>query len=133
MQDPVDHTLSAESIEKLKASEKKGREEGKYKTKYDFCKVECYDIYGNHVITYNNKEEAAKQLNVRVQNIMRAASGYKKGLILRPYGYHVRYSDSKVPVQKFEPNLQYIGAYYNFYYIDENGNEQKAFDNLRDA
>ena len=43
LQDPITHELSEQSKLKLSTSIKSGRIQGKYKTKYDFCKIECYD------------------------------------------------------------------------------------------
>lgn len=134
LQDPISHELSEQSKQKLSQSVRAGLAAGKYKTKYDFCKVECYDYWGNYITTFDNKEDAAKKLNVDVQAIMHAAGGYKKGVCLRANGgCRLRYSDSTVPVQTFEGNPQYIGKYYDFYYIDENGNEQFAFSSVKDC
>lgn len=128
--DPLTHKLSPESIEKLKASEKKGRSEGKYKTKYDKCTIECYDYFGDKIKTFQNKEEAAKELNTTIKIIEQLASGYKKGM--SRYGIRLRYSISEVPVQKFDVNPQYLGKYYDFYYLDDNKKEQFAFHDVRD-
>lgn len=130
MQDPVDHTLSEESKHKLSNSIKTGRRQGKYKTKFDFCEVECYDYFGNYITTYKNKEEAAKKLGISKKKVQELASGYKKG---KTNGFRLRYSNSSVPVQKFPINPQYIGKYYDFYFINENGEEELAFTNLKDC
>lgn len=44
LKDPVTSQLSEQSRKKLGASVRKGRAEGKYKTKYDYSKIEQYDI-----------------------------------------------------------------------------------------
>lgn len=44
LKDPVTSQLSEQSRKKLGESVKKGRAEGKYKTKYDFSKIEQYDL-----------------------------------------------------------------------------------------
>jgi hypothetical protein len=71
-----------------------------------------------------------KKLNMTKNQIQSLAGGYKKGVSAR--GIRLRYSDSSVPVQKFEINPQYLGKYYDFYYIDDEGNEQLAFHDVKD-
>lgn len=128
--DPIIHELSEESKQKLSNSIKQGILEGKYKTKFDLHEIECYDYLGNYMCTYENKDDAAEKLNMTKDDIQRLAGGYKKGL--SKGGVRLRYSDSVVPVQKFDINRQYLGRHYNFYYIDENGKEKLAFHDVKD-
>lgn len=128
--DPVTHELSEESKQQLSESIKQGRLSGKYKTKFDLCKVECYDYFGDLICIFEDKEDAAQKLNWTKKKVQNIASGYKKGLSSN--GIRLRYSDSSVPVQKFDINPQYLGKYYDFYYKDEQGNEQLAFHDVKD-
>ena len=56
--------------------------------------------------------------------------GTKKGVTIR--GKRLRYSDSKVPVQTFDVNPQFLGRYFDFYYLDENNEEKRAFSGIKD-
>lgn len=128
--DPVTHELSEESKQKLSKSILKGREEGKYLTCYDLNEIECYDYFGDYIKSFKNKEEAAKELNMNKKTIQYLAGGYRKGA--SQHGIRLRYSDSKVPPLKFTVNPQYLGKYYNFYYINDEGKEELAFHDVRD-
>lgn len=128
--DPFTHELSESAKQKLGASVKAGRLAGKYKTKYDLHPVECYDYFGDYICTYQDKQEASEKLGIDKNTVNRLASGYKKGLSIN--GIRLRYSDSTVPVQQFPINPQYLGKYYDFYYLDEEGNEQIAFHSVKD-
>lgn len=130
LKDPITNELSEVSKQKLSNSIKQGISQGKYKTKFDFCKVECYDYFGNYITTFANKEDAAKKLNISKRDVQKLASGYKKGVT---NGIRLRYSDSEVPIQSFPINPQYIGKYYDFYYKSEDGSEKLAFSNVRDC
>lgn len=128
--DPITHEFSEESKKKLSNSIKEGILKGKYKTKFDLHEVECYDYLGNYICTYKDKDDAAEKLNITKDQVQKLASGYKKGLSRK--GVRLRYSDSIVPVQKFPINEQYLGRQYNFYYIDDNGEEKLAFHDVKD-
>lgn len=128
--DPISHELSQESRNKLSESIKLGRQQGKYLRCYDLNEVECYDYFGDYICSFENKKMAAEKLNMPISDVQRLASGYKKGVTSR--GIRLRYSDSKVPVQKFEINPQYLGKYYDFYYTDDNGEQQLAFHDVKD-
>lgn len=80
---------------------------------------------------YENKEDAAKKLKLPKKTIQKLAGGYKKGVCWN--GIRLRYSNSDVPIQKFEINPQYIGKYFDFYYLDTNKNEQFAFSSVKDV
>jgi hypothetical protein len=114
---PIDKTLSVYSKQKLSKSVLQGRANGKYKTKYDYCKVEVYDYFGNYVTSYKNKEEAAEKLNISKKTVQNLTSGYKKGLSRK--GIRLRYANSKVPVTKFEIDPRYLGHHFDFYYNGE--------------
>lgn len=131
LKDPVTNKLSEESLKKLSKSIKSGRLNGKYKTKFDLCEIEQYDYLGNFVCKYKNKLDASQQLNLSKRIIQSLASGYKKGK--NKNGIRLRYVDSNVPIQKFEINIQYIGKYCDFYYIDAQGNEKLAFTHIKDC
>lgn len=129
--DPMTHELSEESKQKLSNSIKAGRLAGKYKTKYDLHPIECYDYYGDYVCTFLDKEDAAKKLNINTKTVHRLAGGYKKGVTIK--GIRLRYSDSKVPVQKFEINPQYLCRNFIFYYKDDSGEEKIAFSEIKEV
>lgn len=132
MQDPINHTLSEESKQKLSNSIKRGLKEGKYKKKFDFAKVECYDYFGTFIKNFSSREEAAIECNITVKDVQNCLSGYKKGVSIK--GYRFRYSCSKVPVQSFNKIRPHeVGRYFDFYYIDENGNQTKAFSSIKDC
>lgn len=130
-QDPVSHTLSNISKTKLSKSIKTARLNGKYKTKFDFSKIEEYDLFGNYLATYNNIEEAEKLTNISRKYILDCCRNYKKGRIR--CNRRFRYAESKVPCQKFHFNNKYVGRYFDFYYIDNDGNEKVAFKDCRDV
>ena len=130
MQDPVDHTLSEESRKKLSESVRKGLAEGKYKTKYDFCEIEVYDYFGNYVET-SNRADIVEKYNISLKDVITCAGGYKKGISKN--GLRFRYTASKVPVQKFEPNLMFLGSHFVFMYVDESGKEQYAFSTVKNC
>lgn len=131
LQDPVTRTLSKESREKLSKSVRKGLAEGKYKTKFDFEEIECYDYFGNLIRVFKNKEVAAKILNVSKSEVQRIAGGYRKGI--HYMGIRLRYKSSAVPKLDFPIRPHEVGRYFNFYYIDENGSEKPAFHSVKDC
>lgn len=131
LQDPVTNKLSDYSKKKLSNSIKKGRLNGKYKTRFDFCEVEQYNYFGEFMCKYKNKDEAAEKLNLPKKSIQKLASRYKKGICRN--GIRLRYSNSNVPIQKFKINQQYIGKYFDFYYLDDNKTEQFAFDSVKNV
>lgn len=130
--DPIDRTLSNYSRQKLSKSVLKGRAEGKYKTKYDYTEVEMYDYLGNYLKSFKNKEEAAKELKISKKQVNRLAGGYKKG-VASENGYRLRYSNSSVPVQKFNVIPNALGR--RFFFEIKNDNEEYlfAFRNIRDC
>jgi hypothetical protein len=129
-QDPLTHELSEASKQKLSKSIKKGLEEGKYKQWADKCPVEVYDYFGDYITEYASKEDAMKKLNWDKDTIQKLASGYNKGISRN--GIRLRYKSSTVAPKKFSVNPQYLGKYYNFYYIDDSGSEQVAFHDVKD-
>ncbi len=128
--DPVTHELSQESKNKLSESIKQGRLKGKYLRCYDLNEVECYDYFGDYLCSFESKKVASEKLNMSIADIQRLASGYKKGVTSK--GIRLRYSDSKVPVQKFEINPKYLGKYYDFYFMDDDGEQKLAFHDVKD-
>lgn len=130
MTDPITHELSEESKKKLSESIIKGRKEGKYLTCYDLSQIECYDYFGDFITSFKNREEAAEKLNMKKSDIQRLASGYRKGKSKK--GIRLRYANSKVPPLKFSINPKYLGKYYDFYYINEKGQEELAFHDVKD-
>jgi predicted GIY-YIG superfamily endonuclease len=124
--DPILKTLSIYSKQKLSKSIIKGRSEGKYKTKFDYCEIEQYDYFGNYLTTFKNKEDASKQLKISFKIIQNLTGGYKKGLSRK--GIRLRYSNSKVPVQKFKIDPKYLGKHFDFCY-----DNKIAFSNVKDA
>ena len=140
MQDPVDHTLSVASRKKLSKSVRAGLAAGKYKTMYDYAKVECYDYFGDYITTYDTKEEAAKACGIGVKDVIRCLGAYKHGtkdsgksIGKAINGYRFRYSCSRIPPMKFSIRPLEVGRYFNFYYTDENGNKQKAFSCVKEC
>lgn len=128
--DPILKTLSKHSRKKIGESVLKGRAEGKYKTKYDFCEVEHYDYLGNVVTTYLNKVDAAEKLGITKKLVQDLASGYKKGLVWK--GIRLRYKNSSVPPQQFPINPQYIGKHYDFYHETTEG-DKFAFSTIKEV
>ena len=140
MQDPVDHTLGEESKKKLSESIRAGIAAGRYKKKYDFAKIECYDYFGDYITTYDTKEDAAEACGLRVQDVVNCLGAYKHGtkssgksIGKAIHGYRFRYSCSKIPPMKFEIRPLEVGRYFNFYYTDEEGKQQKAFSSVKDC
>ena len=140
MQDPVDHTLSEVSRQKLSKSVRAGIKAGKYKKIYEFAKIECYDYFGDYITTYDTKEEAAKACGLRVQDVENCLSAYKHGtkasgksIGKAAKGYRFRYSCSRIPPMKFDIRPLEVGRYFNFYYIDENGEKHKAFSCVKEC
>ena len=131
MQDPQSHELSQASKIKLSNSIKLGKENGKYKTKYDYCKIEMYDYYGNYIKTFSNKDDAITSLKLSKKKIQRLISGYRKGVCIN--GIRLRASISKVPVLKFKPNNQHIGNHFVFFFKDSDGKEKLAFKSVKDC
>ncbi len=81
LKDPITNGLSEHSKKKLGKSVKKGRKEGKYKTKYDYCKIEQYDYFGKLIQVFDNKDHACKMLKLSKKKIQSLAGGYRKGLV----------------------------------------------------
>jgi hypothetical protein len=140
MQDPVNHTLCEASKEKLSKSIKAGIAEGRYKKKYDFAKIECYDYFGDYITSYDTKEEAAKACGISVHDVVNCLGAYKHGTKANGksigkavHGYRFRYSCSNIPPMKFDIRPLEVGRYFNFYYTDENGKHQKAFSCVKDC
>lgn len=140
MQDPVSHALSQKSKEKLSKSVRAGLAEGKYKKKYDFAKIECYDYFGDYITSYDTKEDAAKACGLSVQDVSHCLGAYKHGTRANGksigkavHGYRFRYSCSKVPPMKFKIRPLEVGRYFNFYYTDESGKQKIAFSSVKDC
>lgn len=140
MQDPVDHTLSEASRQKLSKSVRAGLKAGKYKKIYEFAKIECYDYFGDYITTYDSKEEAAKACGLRVEDVNNCLGAYKHGtkssgksIGKAVKGYRFRYSCSRIPPMKFSIRPLEVGRYFNFYYTDENGKKQKAFSCVKEC
>lgn len=131
LQDPLTKKFTKQStIDKISKNTKKAFNEGRGKRRYDKNPIECYDYFGNYIESFENKEIAAKSLGVNKHQIEHAAGGYKKGVTIR--GKRLRYSDSRVPVQNFDVNPQFLGRYFDFYYLDENNEEKRAFSGIKD-
>ena len=140
MQDPVSHSLSKKSLEKLSKSVRAGLAEGKYKKKYDFAKIECYDYFGDYITSYDTKEEAAEACGLSVQDVSNCLAAYKHGtkasgksIGKSVHGYRFRYSCSKIQPIKFKIRPLEVGRYFNFYYTDENGEKKIAFSSVKDC
>ena len=123
LQDPLTHNLSNYSKNKLK------KHFSNKQVKIDKYPIECYDYFGDYITTFKNKSEAAEKLNMSYEYITKLVGGYKKGVTRR--GIRLRCSNSKVPVQHFIPNPQYLGRHYDFYYKDENNEEKLAFQDIK--
>jgi group I intron endonuclease len=128
--DPVLRTLSVYSRQKLSKSIKDGISKGKYKTKFDYCEIDCYDYLGNYVTTYPNKEKCAEELGITNKQVQKFAGGYTKGLAYK--GYRLRYKSSNIPIKTFPINPNYLGKHYKFLYDSEEG-EQIAFTSVKDV
>lgn len=99
LKDPISNELSLESRKKISDSLKKAYKEKRKHTKA-FKKVDCYDIKGKYLKTYESAIEAAKDLNCSVHTVNTAAAEYSRG---RTIGFNrLRYSDSKTSVIDFE-------------------------------
>lgn len=131
LQDPVSHSLSEISKQKLSNSIKKGLSEGKYKTKYDYCDIEAYDYFGKHIKTFKSRSEITEEYGFTNKEIQELASGYKKGSSKN--GIRLRYSISEVPIQEFEINPNFIGNHYVFFYVNESGEEEFAFSSVKNC
>ena len=131
LQDPKSHSLSEQSRKKLSNSIKQGLLEGKYKTKYDYCKIEAYDYFGNHIKTFDSRSELSNEFGFTNKEIQDLAGGYKKGVSKN--GIRLRYTISDVPVQDFEINPNYIGNHYVFFFINEKGEEEFAFSSVKNC
>lgn len=131
LKDPITLELSEESKQKLSKSIRKGLSEGKYKKPEEFSEIERYDLFGKFIKKYTSLEEASKDTNMSIKDIRDCAANYKKGRIR--HGNRFRYSISKVPVQTFHFNEKYVGKYFSFNYIDENGKEKFAFNDCKDV
>jgi len=129
--DPVTSELSEYSKQKLSNSIKKGLKEGKYKKPEESSKIECYDVLGNFLALYENLEEASKATGMSIKDIRDCAGNYKKGRIR--HGKRFRYAISKVPVQTFHFNEKFVGRYFSFNFIDDDGIEKFAFNDCRDV
>lgn len=128
--DPITHQFSESSLQKISNAVKQGRLEGKYKTKYDYCDVEIYDYFGNYIETLS-RDDIVTKYNIPIKYISRCAAGYKKGLSID--GLRFRYTISEVPVQKFEPNPNFLGNHFVFMYIDKEGKEKYAFSSVKNC
>lgn len=140
LQDPVSHAFCEESLKKLSKSVRTGYAEGRYKKKYDYAKIECYDYFGEYIKSYDTKEEAAEDCGLTVRDVENCLGAYKHGTKSSGnsrgkavHGYRFRYSCSRVPPMKFDIRPLEVGRYFNFYYIDENGKKQKAFSCVKDC
>ena len=122
---------SKSTIEKISKAGLLAYKENRHKRPFEGEALDVFDYLGNYVTSYNNKEDFAKDLGTSIKAVTEALSGYKKGKTV--YGYRARYKNSKVPIQKFSINPQYLGRYYDFYYIDDNGEEQFAFDSVKNV
>jgi len=132
LQDPVTmKPMTQYTRDKIGQKSRQAHAEGRAKRVFDKCEIECYDYFGNYITSYKDKDEAARLLGVDKKQIEAAAGGYKKGVALR--GKRFRYAASKVPVQKFDINPQFLGRYFDFNYIDENGEEHFAFDSIKNV
>ena len=131
LKDPITFELSESSKEKFSKSIRKGLSEGKYKKPEESSEIERYDLFGKFIKKYSSLEEASKDTGMSIKDIRDCASNYKKGRIR--HGNRFRYSISKVPVQDFHFNEKYVGKYFSFNYIDENGEEKFAFNDCRDV
>lgn len=140
LQDPLNHTLSKRSRSKLSKSVRAGLAAGKYKNAYSYAKIECYDYFGDYITTYNTKEEAAKACGLSIQDVNNCLGAYKHGtktsgksIGKAVHGYRFRYSCSRIPPMKFNIRPLEVGRYFNFYYTDENGKQQKAFSCVKEC
>ena len=129
LKDPVTSQLSEQSRKKLSESVRKGRLEGKYKTKYDFSKIEQYDLWGNYVQTFKDIEDAILSLNIPRKQAIRLVKGYSKGDIYK--GIRLRYQESNVPVKRFDKYYKKLGQHIDFYYINDKNEEEFAFNSTK--
>lgn len=132
LQDPLTHKFLTEGTrKKISQKSKSAYVEGRSLRRFDKNEIEAYDIFGNYIKTFIDKKDAATQLNCSLKKINYVAGGYRDGK--NHEGIRLRYSDSKVPVLKFNIDPKRIGAYYDFYIVKENGSEEYAFSNIRNA
>lgn len=138
--DPITCELSEESKKKLSQSLKMAYDSGNRTHYFSSATIECYDYFGDYITTFSTKEEAAEACNITVQDVRNCLGAYKHGT--KPngssigkavHGYRFRYSCSRIPPRKFAVNPGKVGAYFNFYYEDENGNKELAFTNVKDC
>lgn len=138
--DPVTCELSEESKKKLSETLKRCYDSGTRKHYFSSSTIDCYDYFGEYITTYSSKEEAASACNISVQQVTECLRGYRKnsehtgepkGKAVN--GYRFRYTNSRIPQLQFNIHPRMVGSYFNFYYIDENGNKELAFTNLKDC
>lgn len=138
LKDPVTCELSEESRKKLSESIQKGLELGKYVKWFQTSTIDCYDYFGEYITTFNTKEEAAEACNIRVSDVVACIGSYKHGV--KPNGisrgkavngYRFRYTNSKIQPMKFPIHPRSVGAYFTFYYEDENGKREIAFTSVK--
>lgn len=85
-------------------------------------KVNCYDIHGNYICTYNSTQEAGRILNINNSHISCCALGKRK----LTQGFQWKY---------YEGNINNIAPIYNKYIVllDKDYNEIKRFVTIKDA
>ena len=140
LKDPVTFQLSEESRKKLSESIRIGRENGKYVKWFQNSTIDCYDYFGDYITTFSTKEEAAEACGIRPEDVAACMGAYKHGVKSNGTsrgkavnGYRFRYSQSKIEPIKFPIHPRMVGAYFNFYYEDGNGERKIAFTNVRDC
>ena len=140
LKDPVTCELSEESKRRVSESLKRGYEIGRHTKRFQSATIDCYDYFGEYITTYSTKEEAAEACNISVQEVTECLRAYRKnsehtglprGKAVN--GYRFRYSCSTVPQLQFDIHPRMVGSYFNFYYLDEKGEKQLAFTNLKDC
>lgn len=129
--DPILKTLSLYSKQKLGKSIKQGKLLGKYKTKFDFSKVEMYDYLGRYIKSFKDKDDCSKQLNISTKKVQQLASNYVKGFCYK--GIRLRYKDSKTKISEFNINSNYLGKHYDFYKVDSDQKEIFAFNSIKNV
>lgn len=128
VRDPTNPTLERYSIEKLKKSMIISRENGKYKTKYSYMKVEMYNYTGDYIKTFDSIDDVVKELNMTKERALRLLGGYKKGLASK--GIRLRYEKSSVPVQKFKICFRSLSRNVNFY--NDSNSKKVIFNGVKD-
>lgn len=98
------------------------QERKKFLAEVNSKKVNCYDIHGVYICTYNSTQEAGRILNVNSSHISCCAIGKRK----ITQGFQWRY---------YSGNTDNITPIYNRYIIlyDKNYNEIKRFITIKDA